>query len=750
MGVTSIGDPRLKIQSEHSLPNDGELREVALTHDEYERAKDVLDRSPNSIELGIIGGMWSEHCGYKHSRPLLKRLPREGSQVLIGPGEENAGAVDIGGGLAIVMKIESHNHPSAVEPFQGAATGVGGILRDIFTMGARPIALLDSLRFGPLDNKRGRYLANRIIGGIGWYGNCMGVPTVGGEVAVAPCYRGNPLVNAMCVGLIEHENLTSAAAAGSGNELILVGADTGRDGVHGATFASVDDPEASHRGVVQVGNPFMEKLLLEACLEALATGAIVALQDLGATGLTGSSVESAGRGGTGVSIQVDQIARRADAMTPYELMLSESQERMLVVADPDRTTDVQAIFARWGLHSDVIGKVIDRPNLEVFDGDLNVASLPIEMLINAPTYTLDIVRPSYLDEVGSFEANALPDVVDATTAFVELLAAPNIASRRPIYRQFDHMVGTNTVIAPGGDAALIRIKGTSKAVALATDGNGRTTFLEPFVGGAAAVAEASRNVSCTGATPIALTNCLNFGSPEQPVAYYQLSQAIDGMAAASSMLGTPVVSGNVSLYNGTDGEAIWPTPVVGMLGVLDDLDLRCDMGFAQPGDEIAILGSGRPAIDGSEYLSVSHGLVAGKPTLDLDQECALQRLVRELIASQLLASAHDCADGGLAIALAESAFANGLGVRASSIPLGGRLDEALFGEAQSRIIVSYSKKFGFDIAAAAKKAAVRFCPIGTVGGARLQIGPIDASLLEAESAWSNGLERALAGNTSHR
>lgn len=737
-------------QSDHSPPSDDDLREVALTHAEYEQAKEQLARPPNNIELGIIGGMWSEHCGYKHSRPLLNRLPRDGSQVLIGPGEENAGAVDIGDGLAIVMKIESHNHPSAVEPFQGAATGVGGILRDIFTMGARPIALLDSLRFGPLDNNRGRYLANGIIGGIGWYGNCMGVPTVGGEVAVAACYRGNPLVNAMCVGLIEHKNLTSAAAAGPGNELILVGADTGRDGVHGATFASVDDPEASHRGVVQVGNPFMEKLLLEACLEALQTGAIVALQDLGATGLTSSSVESAGRGGTGVSIRVDQIARRADAMTPYELMLSESQERMLVVAKPGRTTDIQAIFAQWGLHSDVIGEVIDHPNLEVFDGDVNVASLPIDMLINAPTYTFDLTRPSYLDEVGSFEANTLPDVVDATTAFVELLASPNIASRQPIYRQYDHMVGTNTIIGPGGDAALIRVKGTSKAVALATDGNGRTTFLDPFVGGAAAVAEASRNVSCTGATPIALTNCLNFGSPEQPVAYYQLSQAIDGIAAASSMLQTPVISGNVSLYNETDGEAIWPTPIVGMLGLLDNIDLRCDMGFTQPGDEIAILGSGQPAIDGSEYLSISHGLVAGKPTLDLDQEYALQMLIRDLIASQLLASAHDCSDGGLAIALAESAFANGLGVRAANLPLDGRLDATLFGEAHSRVVVSYSKDVGFDIAVAAKNATVPFQPIGTVGGKRLQIGPIDISLLEAESAWTNGLQRALAGNTSHR
>ena len=388
----------------HEPPSDEVLREVALTRDEYHFAADLLDRPPNPVELGIIGGMWSEHCGYKHSRPLLSRLPSEGPQVLIGPGEENAGAVDIGHGLAIVMKVESHNHPSAVEPFQGAATGVGGILRDIFTMGARPIALLDSLRFGPLDDRRGRYLANGIVGGIGWYGNCMGVPTVGGEVQVSPSYRGNPLVNAMCVGLIEHDQLTSAAASGAGNELILVGADTGRDGIHGATFASVDDPEASHRGVVQVGNPFMEKLLLEACLEVLqTTDAVLGLQDLGATGLTSSSVESAGRGGTGVVLHLEHVARRASGMTPYEVMLSESQERMLVVAARGRAHEVQRVFTKWGLHSDVIGQVTETGLLDVRDNGQSAATLPITMLTDAPTYTYPVERPAYLDEVGSID-----------------------------------------------------------------------------------------------------------------------------------------------------------------------------------------------------------------------------------------------------------------------------------------------------------------------------------------------------------
>ena len=731
----------------HEPPSDEVLREVALTRDEYLLAADLLDRPPNPVELGIIGGMWSEHCGYKHSRPLLSRLPSEGAQVLIGPGEENAGAVDIGHGLAIVMKVESHNHPSAVEPFQGAATGVGGILRDIFTMGARPIALLDSLRFGPLDDRRGRYLANGIVGGIGWYGNCMGVPTVGGEVQVSASYRGNPLVNAMCVGLIEHSQLTSAAASGTGNELILVGADTGRDGIHGATFASVDDPEASHRGVVQVGNPFMEKLLLEACLEALqTTDAVLGLQDLGATGLTSSSVESAGRGGTGVVLDLEHVARRASSMTPYEVMLSESQERMLVVAVRGRAHEVQRVFAKWGLHSDVIGEVTETGLLEVRDNGQSAATLPITMLTDAPTYTYPVERPAYLDEIGLLNLQDLPEPNDSTDAFLQLLASPNIASRCPIYRQYDHMVGANTVIAPGGDAALLRIKGAPLAVALSTDGNGRTTYLDPFVGGAAAIAESARNVSCTGARPLAFTNCLNFGSPEQPAAYYQLSQAIDGMAAAARALETPVVSGNVSLYNESGGEAIWPTPVVGMLGVLDEADWRCGMGFAKDGDFIAVLGAGRPRLDGSEYLSVAHGQVAGRPEINLVDEVAVQRLVRELIAGRLLSSAHDCSDGGLATALAESAFAGELGVFAPDLPITGRLDETLFGESQSRIVVSYPPLTAAAVAAAAATLSVPITPVGVVGSDRLRIGPIDVSVAQAEQVWSQGLERALAGH----
>ncbi len=586
-------------------PDDAALRDVALTRHEYDLAFDILDRAPNAVELGIIGGMWSEHCGYQHSRPLLRRFPGTGPQVLVGPGQENAGAVDIGDGLAIVMKVESHNHPSAVEPFQGAATGVGGILRDIFTMGARPIAILDSLRFGSLSDARSRFLANGVVGGIAWYGNCVGVPTVGGEIGVAPCYSGNPLVNAMCAGLIRHEDLTSAAASGPGNPLILVGADTGRDGIHGATFASVEDPEASHRGVVQVGNPFMEKLLLEACLEALGTGGVAGLQDLGATGLTSAVIEAADRGGCGVTLDVARVSRRAVGMTPYEVMLSESQERMLVVAHAGREDAVRAIFTKWGLHSDVIGHVATGRDVCVTEGSVDVARLPVSMLVDAPTYAFPVERPAYLDDVQRLDVGEVPEPTDLSETFLALLGAPNVASRRGVYRQYDHMVGTHTIGPPGGDAAVLRIKGTDRAIALCTDGNSRHCYLDPFNGGAMAVAEAARNVSCTGATPLAITNCLNFGSPEDPAVYYQLARVIDGMTAACNAIGTPVISGNVSLYNESGDGAIWPTPVVGMLGLLEEADASCGIALGAEGNIVGLLGDTPPALDGSEYLAVS-------------------------------------------------------------------------------------------------------------------------------------------------
>ncbi|MFV2064940.1 MAG: phosphoribosylformylglycinamidine synthase subunit PurL, partial [Chloroflexota bacterium] len=667
-------------------PTDEALREVALTRDEYDEACRRLGRPPNTLELGLIGGMWSEHCGYQHSRPLLKRFPTESPRVLVGAGEENAGAVDIGDGLAIVMKIESHNHPSAVEPFQGAATGVGGILRDIFTMGARPIALLDSLRFGALESRRSRNLAKGIIGGIGWYGNCVGVPTVGGEVMVDAAYDGNQLVNAMCVGLIRHEDLKSAGASGAGNSVILFGADTGRDGLHGATFASLEDPEASHRGVVQVGDPFMEKLLIEACLEALSKPALVGLQDLGATGLTSSTVEAADHGEGGISIDIDRVPRRTEGLTPYEIMLSESQERMLAIVQRGHEDEITEIFDHWGLRSAVIGEVRGTGTLEVQAGGELVAELPIRALVDAPTYTPPVERPDYLSAVQQLDMDALPLPSDWDATFLELLAAPNIASRGAVFRRYDHMVGTNTVVQPGGDAAVLRIKGTERGVALSTDGNGRLCYLEPREGGRIAVAEAARNVSCVGAMPIAVTNCLNFGSPDEPAAYYQLTEAIEGIAEACRAFDIPVVSGNVSLYNQSGERAIWPTPVIGMLGLLEDLARRCDIGFRDEGDAIHLLGDLESDLAGSEYLSQHHGLVAGRPSIDLDREVALQRLLREAIGHGLLRSAHDCSDGGLAVAVAESAFRGGIGASCPGIAHHLRPDATLFGEAQSRVV----------------------------------------------------------------
>ncbi len=735
--------------ADRAVPDDAALREVALTRDEYHQAFDLLDRAPNAVELGIIGGMWSEHCGYKHSRPLLRRFPGTGPQVLIGPGEENAGAVDIGDGLAIVMKVESHNHPSAVEPFQGAATGVGGILRDIFTMGARPIAILDSLRFGSLDDARSRFLANGVVGGIAWYGNCIGVPTVGGEIQVAPCYAGNPLVNAMCAGLIRHEDLTSAAASGPGNPLILVGTDTGRDGIHGATFASVEDPEASHRGVVQVGNPFMEKLLLEACLEALTTGGVAGLQDLGATGLTSATIEAAERGGCGVTIDVARVSQRADRMTPYEIMLSESQERMLVVAHAGREDEVRAVFTKWGLHSDVIGHVADGQDVHVTEGSVDVARLPVSMLVDAPTYEFPVERPAYLDDVQQLNVEDVPEPANLSETLLTMVASPNIASRRGVYRQYDHMVGTHTIGPPGGDAAVLRIKGTDRAIALCTDGNARHCYLDPFHGGAMAVAEAARNVSCTGAMPLAITNCLNFGSPEDPAVYYQLSRVIDGMTAACEALGTPVVSGNVSLYNESGDQAIWPTPVVGMLGLLEQANATCGIGFGAEGDIVGLLGDTPPELDGSEYLAVVHGQVAGAPTIDLEAELAVQTVLRDLIQAGLLASAHDCSDGGLAVAVAESAFAGGIGVDLEAGSPHERDDVTLFGEAPSRIVISATAEAWPDVEHLAAAAGVSVRELGRVGGDRLRLGRIDVALDEAHRAWDQGLDTALAGRQSN-
>ena len=727
------------------------LDEIALTEEEYRLIEERLDREPNPVELGMFGALWSEHCGYKHSKLLLRQLPSHSPRLLVRPGEENAGVVDIGDGLAVVMKVESHNHPSAVEPFQGAATGVGGIIRDILAMGARPIALLNSLRFGPLDDAHNRWLFGGVIGGISWYGNCIGIPDVGGEVCFSTSYSANPLVNAMCVGLVGRDSLVKAQASGEGNLLVLVGADTGRDGIHGASglASRTFEEEREMRPTVQVGNPFLEKVLVEACLEVAAAGSIVGMQDLGAAGLTSTVVEAAARGGAGAVIDISRVPRREEGMTPYEVMLSESQERMLVIVTPEKLDDVVQAFDKWDLESSVIGQVTYDGLVKVYDGDSLEVSLPVDILTDPPLYRLEALPPAYLAETRSIDVGSVSLPAEGPrSVLLRLLSSHDIASKRWIYRQYDHQVQTNTIQGPGGDAAVLRLKGTQKGVAVTTDGNGRYAYLDPFVGGAIAVAEACRNLACVGAEPIALTDCLNFGSPERPDGYYQLEECIKGMAAACDALGVPVISGNVSLYNETMGEAVWPTPVVGGLGLLEDAGSQCTPAFKNEGDVVVLIGvselGGEPgAIGSSSYLQVVHGKVAGRPAIDLDLEARVQRLCREAIEQGLLKSAHDCADGGLAVCLAESCIAGGVGFKGDfSVP--ERWDAALFGEAQSRIIVSLSAEDLARFEALASAEGVPWARLGQVGGESLALEPLlDVPVDDLRTAWEGGLEAAL-------
>jgi phosphoribosylformylglycinamidine synthase subunit PurL len=675
----------------------GQWREVALSDDEYELILEKLGREPTTVELGMFGAMWSEHCGYKHSRPLLKKLPTIAPWVLQGPGE-NAGAIDIGDGLAVVFKVESHNHPSAVEPYQGAATGVGGIVRDIFTMGARPIAILDSLRFGPLDQSRNRYLFENVVGGIGGYGNCLGIPTVGGEISFDKSFNGNPLVNAMCLGITKHDAIMRAKASGPGNIIMLIGADTGRDGVHGATFASVDDPEASHRGVIQVGNPFLEKLLLEACLELLQGDDIVAMQDLGAAGLTSSTVECASRGGVGAEIDVALVPRRAEKMTPYEIMLSESQERMLLVVRPEGIERVQEIVGRWSLHANAIGKVTKDGRVRVLEGSEVVADVPALLFTDeCPVYLRDAEESTEIIAARSRDFSDLPDRVEGHgpgsvgETLLKLLSSPNIGSRRPVFERYDYTIQTNTVVPPGeADAAVLRIKESDRGIATAIDCNSRYCWLDPKLGTMLGVAEATRNISCSGATPLAITNCLNFGNPEKPSGYYQLARAIEGMAEACEALAAPVVSGNVSLYNETTESAVMPTPTIGVVGVLENVRKHATMRWKSD-QVVLLLGENEPTLGGSEFLATVHGLTAGTPPqLNLNQERALQAVVRELIASGLVKTAHDCSLGGVAVALAEMAIISDTGVTINddfARTSDGRMDAWWFGETATRVIV---------------------------------------------------------------
>ena len=732
--------------------DDFTLAQVAMSRDEYARLVDLLDREPTEVELGMAGALWSEHCGYKHSRPLFHHFPTEGPYVLTKVGEENAGAIDLGDGLCAVFKMESHNHPSALEPYEGAATGVGGILRDIFAMGMRPVALLDSLRFGPLDEAHNRHLFRGVVAGIGGYGNCIGVPTVGGEVQMDRGYSGNPLVNAMCVGVGRREHLLSSAARGPGNPLLLVGADTGRDGIHGATFASVELDEGSdqRRPAVQVGNAFLEKLLMEACVELAEQHGdwIEGLQDLGAAGLTSSAVESAVRAGTGIEIDVATVPRREQQMTPYEVMLSESQERMLVIPKREHLEEVAALFRRWELHADVIGTVTDDGMATIRDGDSVVARIPTAVLTDAPQYPPVARRPASLDRVQSEDLEALPDLepAEANAALLRLIGSENIASRQWIYRQYDHQVLNHTVVRPGGDAAVLLLRGSRRGIAVATDGNGRFVALDARAGAAIAVAEAARNVVATGAQPAAVTDCLNFGNPEKPEIAYELEQSIIGLSEACRALGTPVISGNASLYNETPDGAVLPTPAIGMVGVIEDVERHLTIA-PRAGDSLVLLGAelAQPAatLAGGEYQALTLGRIAGRPVIDLDREGRVQRLVLDAHSAGLLTAAHDCADGGLAVTVAECCLAAAAGIDASAIALGARLDAALFGEAQSRFLVG--TRDAVALLALAARAGVPAVVLGVVAGERLRLGPLDLAIDELREVYEGALPALLAG-----
>jgi phosphoribosylformylglycinamidine synthase subunit PurL len=730
------------------------IQQHGLTREEYQRILETLGREPTLTELGIYSVMWSEHCSYKSSRVHLKTLPTTGKRVLQGPGE-NAGAVDIGDGLAAVFKIESHNHPSFIEPYQGAATGVGGIIRDIFTMGARPIALLNSLRFGSLENPLVRRTFAGVVAGIAGYGNSIGIPTVGGEIAFDERYAGNPLVNVFCLGIARADEIVKAVASGAGNPVYYVGAKTGRDGIHGATMASAefDDKSAEKRPAVQVGDPFMEKLLLEACLEVMKTDALVGIQDMGAAGLTSSSTEMGARGGAGVEIDVSLVPQREAGMTPYEIMLSESQERMLMVVKKGREREVERIFEKWDLHAARIGEVTTDGRLRVRNGSDLVADIPNTSLTDdAPKYRRPMAHPAYLQEAQQLSLASLGAPPAASMVFRRLLASPEIASKRWVYRQYDHMVRTNTLVVPGMGAGVVRIKGTARALALSVDCNARFVYLDPFVGAQLAVAEAARNVACAGAQPIGATNCLNFGNPERPEIMWQFARAVEGMGAACRALDVPITGGNVSLYNETDGNAILPTPTLGVVGLIEDAEWVVRRTFQSAGDAIVLLGEGREELGGSEYLKIVHGLIRGlPPALDLQGEAALQRVLVTAASQRLLRSAHDCAEGGLAVTVAESSFDTGLGADINVAPIAastpGFGDVAtLFGESASRVVVSVAPGDVDELLSLAKEERVPAAIIGRVGGDRIRVSidarmVVDEPLVEAEQIWANAIGR---------
>jgi phosphoribosylformylglycinamidine synthase len=733
-----------------------------LTRDEYTRIVELLGRDPNLTELGMFSVMWSEHCSYKSSRIHLKTLPTDGPRVLQGPGE-NAGAVDIGDGLAAVFKIESHNHPSFIEPYQGAATGVGGIIRDIFTMGARPIALLDSLRFGSLDEPQNRRILSGVVAGIGGYGNSIGIPTIGGEVMFDETYAGNPLVNVFCLGIARRDALVRGRASGIGNAVYYVGAKTGRDGIHGATMASAefDEKAAEKRPAVQVGDPFMEKLLLEACLEVMKADAVVGVQDMGAAGLTCSTSETGSRGGVGIEIDIAHVPQREAGMTPYEILLSESQERMLLIVKRGREADVERIFEKWDLHAVRIGHVTGDGILRIRDRETFVAEIPNRALTDeAPVYRRPMQRPANLEELRELPDEARQPLTRPNDAMLAILGSPTVSSKRWIYEQYDYMVRTNTILRAGLGAGVVRVKDTNRALAMSVDGNGRFCLLDPREGTRLALAEAARNVACAGAQPIGATNCLNFGNPERPDIMWQFAEAVAGLSEACRALDIPVTGGNVSLYNETDGRAILPTPVIGVVGLLQDAANVRGRVFPDENLEIVLLGEGDGELGGSEYLKTMHGLIRGlPPALDLVGERAQQRLVVDLIGRGVIQSAHDCAEGGFAVALAEGCFESGGIGAAVSIPgitpvdRTDRLAATLFGESATRVIVTVAAGDLQTVLSAAARADVPAARIGRTGGHAVRIAVddhvvIDLGVSEAEARWNAVLSNWLDGQAA--
>jgi phosphoribosylformylglycinamidine synthase len=732
---------------------DSVLQRHGVTREEYDRIVAMLGREPNLTELGIFSVMWSEHCSYKSSRVYLKTLPTTGRRVLQGPGE-NAGAVDIGDGLAAVFKIESHNHPSFIEPYQGAATGVGGIIRDIFTMGARPIALLNSLRFGPLEDALVRRTMSGVVSGIGGFGNAIGIPTVGGEIGFDRSYTRNPLVNVFCLGIAKADEIIKGTASGVGNAVYYVGAKTGRDGIHGATMASAEFDETLNekRPAVQVGDPFMEKLLLEACLEVMKTDALVGIQDMGAAGLTCSTCEMGSRGGAGVEIDVAHVPQRETGMTPYEIMLSESQERMLLVVKKGREAEVEQIFDKWDLHAVHIGEVTSDGRLRVRNHGKVVADIPNRALTDeAPIYRRPMATPAYIEAARQLDLTALGNPPPPRDVFRRLLASPGIASKRWVYRQYDHMVRTNTLLLPGMGAAAVRVKETHRALAMSVDCNGRFVYLDPYLGAQLAVAEASRNVACAGGLPIGATNCLNFGNPEKPEIMWQFARAVEGMGAACRALDIPITGGNVSLYNETDGRGVLPTPVIGVVGLIEDANRVAGRAFRAEGDVVVLLGDTRNELGGSEFLQVVHDQIRGlPPQLDLEREAALQRLLVQGVASGVIRSAHDCVEGGVAVTLAECCFdtPHGVSVNLAAVADASaayRETAALFSESASRVVVSVAPAHAAVLAGMAEKAGVPVREIGRVGGNRIQIAVegkpvVDELVSDAERIWATSIE----------